>query len=76
MLYHNKINVSEGIDIIKSKKSKERMICHYKYFKDIGKRYKQEVCNIYHDISMMTYKLENIAILNVKGLIIDVLFGI
>ena len=52
------------------------MICHYKYFKDIGKRFKQEVCNIYHDISMMAYKLENIARLNVKGLIIDVLFGI
>ena len=27
-----------------------------------------EVCNGCHDISMMVYKLENIAILNVKGI--------
>ena len=32
MLYYNKINVSEGIDINKPNKSKEFMICHYWYF--------------------------------------------
>ena len=30
------IDVLEGIDINKSNKSKECMICHYWYFKDIG----------------------------------------
>ena len=34
------------------------------------------VCNECHDISMMAYDLENIAILNVKVLIFDVLYGI
>ena len=29
MLYYNKINVSEGIDINKSNESKECIICHY-----------------------------------------------
>ena len=29
MLYYNNFDVSEGIDINKSNKSKESMICHY-----------------------------------------------
>ena len=64
MLYYNKIDVSEGIDF---NKSKECMICHYWYFKDIGYKFEPYVCNECHDISMMAYELENIAILNVKG---------
>ena len=34
MLQYERINVSERIDINKSNKSKECMICHYWYFKD------------------------------------------
>ena len=67
MLHYNKIDVSEGIDINKLNKSKECMICHYWYFKDIGYKYKPCVCNGCRDISMMAYELENIAILNVKS---------
>ena len=65
MLYYNKVDVSEGIDINKSKKSKECMICHYCYFKDIDYKYEPYVCKGCHDISMIAYELENIAILNV-----------
>ena len=36
MLQYERIDVSEGIDIIKLDKSKECMMCHYWYFKDIG----------------------------------------
>ena len=57
MLYYIKIKVSEVININKSKKSKECMICHYE----------QEVRIGCHDISMMAYELENIAILNMKS---------
>ena len=32
MLYYNRINVSEGIDINKTSASKECDICHYWYF--------------------------------------------
>ena len=35
MLQYERINFSEGIDINKINKSKECMICHYWYFKDI-----------------------------------------
>ena len=41
--------------------------CHYWHFKDICYTFESHVCNKYHDISMMAYELENIAILNVKG---------
>ena len=43
------------------------MSCHYWHFKDIGFKFEPYVCNKLHDISMMAYELENIAILNVKS---------
>ena len=39
MLQYERIDVSEGIDLNKSDKSKECMICHYWYFRDIGYNY-------------------------------------
>ena len=62
-----KTDVSEGIDINKSHKSKECVICHYWYSKNIGYNFEPYVCNKCHDISMMAYELENIVLLNVKG---------
>ena len=67
MLQYEKIDASEGIDINKSNKSKEYMISHYWYFKDIGYKFEPHVCNKCHAISMIAYELKNIAILNVKG---------
>ena len=48
------------------------MIYHYRYFKDIGHKFEPYVCNKCHNISMISYELENIAILNAKVLIVDV----
>ena len=76
MRQYERIDVSEGININKSNKSKECMICPYWYFKNISYKFEPYVCNKCHDISMMAYELEDIAILNVKGLIVDVLYGI
>ena len=50
----------------KSNKSKECMICHYWYFKDIGYKYEQYVCNGCHDLSMMVYDLDDFVILKMK----------
>ena len=66
MLQYERIDVSEEIEINKSNKSKECMVCHW-YFKDIGYKFKPYVCNKCHYISMMAYKLKDIAMLNVKG---------
>ena len=46
---------------------KERIICHYWYFKDIGYKYEPYVCNQCHDLSMVVYNLNDFMILNIKG---------
>ena len=46
MLEYDKIDISEGIDIKKPNASKEFIICHYCYFKNIGfKYYEPFFCN-------------------------------
>ena len=57
----------EGIDTNKTSASKECILCQYWYFKDVGFKFKQHVCNKCHDVLMTVYELKNIAILNVKG---------
>ena len=66
MLQYERIDISEGIDLNKSDKSKECMICHYWYFKDIGYKYQPYVCNKCHDLSMFVYDLKDFMILNIK----------
>ena len=66
MLQYEKTNVSEGIDPNKTSASKEYMLCHYWYFKDVRFKFESHACNKYHGIVMTTYKLKNITILNVK----------
>ena len=66
MLQYERIDVSEGIDLNKSDKSKESIICHYWYFIDIGYKFEPHVCNGCHDLSMMVYDLNDFMILNIK----------
>ena len=67
MLRYERIDVCEGIDLNKSNKSKECMICHYWYFKDIGYKYEPYVCSGCHDLSMVVNDLNDFMILNIKG---------
>ena len=67
MLQYEKIDISEGIDIDKSNKSKICMFWHYWCFKGIADTSESHVCNKYHDISLMAYELKDIAIIHVKG---------
>ena len=67
MILYERIDISEGIDINKSNESKECMLCHYWYFKDVGYEYEQYVCNGCHDLSMIVYDLNDFMILNIKG---------
>ena len=67
MLQNEKFYVSEGIGINKTSASKECMLCHYWYFKNVSNKSEPLVCNKFHDILMTSYELKNIAILTVKG---------
>ena len=68
MLQHKRIDISEGIDSNKTSASKECMLCRYRYFENIGFKFESNVCNKYHGVLMTSYKLKNIAVLNVKGI--------
>ena len=67
MMQYDKINVSEGIDVHKTSASKECELCHYWFFKKIGFKFEEHVCNKCHDLLTMAYSLKNIAILSAKG---------
>ena len=66
MLYYDRIDTSEGIDINKTSKLKECDICHYWYFSNKGFEFQPNVCNRCHDLLMMSMKLSDITILNIK----------
>ena len=67
MLQYEKIDVSEGIDVNKTSASKECELCHHWFFKDVGFKFEEYVCNGCHDLLTMAYSLKNIAILSANG---------
>ena len=67
MLYYDRIDVSEGIDINKTNASKKCDICHYWYFSNKVFKFQSYVCNRSHDFVMTSMNLSDIAILNIKG---------
>ena len=67
MLQYEKIDVSEGIDVNKTSASKECELCYYWFFKYVGFKFEEQVCNGCHDLLTMTHFLKNIVILSAKG---------
>ena len=67
MVQYKKIDVSEGIDLNKTSASKECELCHYCFFKDVGFKFEEHVCNRCHDLLTMAHSLKNIATLSAKG---------
>ena len=49
MLYNDRIDVSEGVDVNKTSALKECDICHYWYFLNYIFKFQPNVCNGYHD---------------------------
>ena len=64
--YYDRIDISEGIDPTKSKRSKECMICHYWFFNH-GFKFQDSVCNGCHDLTMLSVNISDIAIITVKN---------
>ena len=48
MLYYDKFDISEAIDLTKSNKSRECMVCHYFFF-NYGLEFQDYVCNGCYD---------------------------
>ena len=66
MLEYGKIDVSDGIDVDMSDKSKKCMLCYYWYFLDKNVSYEPYLCDGCYNIVQKCNKLKNIAIVNVK----------
>ena len=66
MLYFDRIDVSEGIDINETSASKECDICHYWCSLDKGLKFQPNVYNRCNDLLIMSVNLSDITILN-KG---------
>ena len=67
MLYYDRIDVSEGIDVNKTSSSKECDICHYWYFLNFSFKFQPDVCHKCHDLLMMSVTISDITISNIKG---------
>ena len=66
MLVYERIDISDGIDVNKSYKSKECMLCHYWYFLDKSFSYGPYLCDGCYNMMQKCNKLKNIAITPIK----------
>ena len=62
LLYFDRIDFLEGVDVSKTSKSKQYIICHYLFFLDKGFKFQPDVCNYVLKISMC---LSDIGIQNI-----------
>ena len=67
MLYYDRLDVSEEIDVNKTSESRACDICHYWYFLNKGIKFQSNVCNWCHDLLTMSMNLNDIYILNIKN---------
>ena len=59
MLYYERIDVSEGIDVNKTRKSKDGNTFHYWYFLNKRIKFHANVYNRCHDLLIMNWKVEH-----------------
>ena len=74
MLKYDKIDITEGIDLNKTNKSKECMFCHYWYFLNKNFSYGSYLCDGCYDISQRSTDFKNIAIVHIKKSIYRIYF--
>ena len=66
MLQYEKNDPSEGIYVNKTSASRKCVLCQYWFFKDVGFKFEERICNGCHDLLTMAYSFKNIAILSAK----------
>ena len=62
----DRTDLSEGIDVAKSNKITECIVCYYWFFNH-GFELQNSVFNVCHDLTMLCFNLSNIAVITVKG---------
>ena len=63
MLYCGRIDISEGIDLAKSKNSKE---CK-SWFLNHGFEFQDYICNFCHDLTMLYVNISNVTLITLKN---------
>ena len=66
MLEYDRINISEGIDVDMSNKSKECMLCHYWDFLNKNFSYELYLCDGCYNIMQKSNSFKDIAIVHIK----------
>ena len=66
MLYYDKLDLSEGIDLTKNDNSRKCMACHYCCFNHVFK-FQDCVCNSFHDLLILCVNIGGFAIITVKN---------
>ena len=66
MIEYERIDILEGIDVDKTNKSKECMLCHYWYFLHKNFSYGPYICDGCYNISQKSKDFKNIAIAYIK----------
>ena len=66
MIEYERINISERIDVDKTNKSKECMLCHYWYFLHKNFSYGPHLCDDCYNFSQKSTCFKNIAIVHIK----------
>ena len=64
MLYYDRIDISEGINIDKSNNSKK--LLNHCWFFNHGFKFQDSVCNGYHDLLILCLDRTDISIITVK----------
>ena len=66
MLVYKRIDISDGIDVNESDKSKKCMLCHYQYFLDKNFSYGSNLCDGCYNMTQKCNELKNIAVIRIK----------
>ena len=66
MIYYDRIDVSEGLNVNKTSPQKKCDVFHYRYFINLSFKFQPNACNRCHGLLMMPVNLSDIAILNIK----------
>ena len=76
MLEYDRIDISEGIDVDKTNRSKECMLCHYCYFLNKNFKYRPYIRDGCYDIVQKSTYFKNITIVRVTKKCIQSLYSI